>query len=201
MMSEVAAWQPGIKYMLLESLYPNINPYGDIKFHDASTIDQSTPKSRYNDSPFTQADLLSTQDDQVQSLIYQIRKSNIISNNERLATDLYTLFNITKEENPASLGISVDSLSNFYDFLQLYTNLVNPILSLSPDYNIYASWRSKKKIFSVHFLPKGGTHFVHFRPNKRQPEHKIRITGTCTIDSLFDIIEPSSLIGWVFNEG
>jgi hypothetical protein len=201
-MYEVAAWQPEIKYFLPFEQDLKTKPFWEIEFDDTSTIDHSNPKLSiyFRDNPFTQTELLCTQDDQVQALIHQIRKSKVISNHESLANKLLTLFNIAKEENPTSLGIAVDSLSNFYDFLQLYTNIKNPTLSLSPDYNIYASWRSKEQLFSAHFLQNGEIRFVLFKPNNRHPKHKIRITGTVTSDTLTEITTPESLNYWVFDE-
>lgn len=197
-----AWWQPGIKKSsLIFEQYSTIAPWEEI-FNDNSTVDQSKHKFPiyYRGSAFTQAELLSTQDEQVQDLIYQIRKSKIILNHEIIANKLLALFMIAKEENPASLGIAADSLSNFYDFLQSYENIKIPALSLSPDYNIYASWRSVEKLFSVHFLQNDEIRFVLFKPNIRHPKQKIRISGTVTSDTLMEITPPESLDGWVFDE-
>lgn len=150
---------------------------------------------------FTQSDLVSTKDEQAQELILQIRKFFFIFNQESLANQLITLFNFAKEERPTSPGISVKSLSNFYDFLKLNTNIRTPNLSLSPDRNIYASWRVEKRVFSAHFLPEGDIRFVLFKPNKRHPKRKIRVTGIATSDTLMEIIAPENLSDWVLYEG
>ena len=150
---------------------------------------------------FTQSDLVSTKDEQAQELILQIRKFFFIFNQESLANQLITLFNFAKEERPASPGISVNSLSSFYDFLKLNTNIRTPNLSLSPDRNIYASWRVEKRVFSAHFLPEGDIRFVLFKPNKRHPKRKIRVTGIATSDTLMEIIAPENLSDWVLYEG
>lgn len=201
-MPEATAWQPEIQNLLPFEQDLIAERFKDIEFDDTPTVNQSWPKLSvyWGGNSFTQIELLSTQDDQVQALIHQIRKSKVISNHESLANKLLALFNIAKEENPTSLGIAIDSLSNFYDFLQLYTNIKNPTLSLSPDYNIYASWRSKGKLFSAHFLQNGEIRFVLFKPNKRHPKHKIRVTGTATSDTLMEISAPESLNDWVFDE-
>jgi len=149
---------------------------------------------------FTQPDLVSTKDDQAQDLIHQIRKSLIISNQENIANQLITLFNFAKEERPDSPGIAVSSLSSFYDFLILFENIKTPTLSLTPDHNIYASWRAERRIFSAHFLPDGDIRFVLFRPNNRHPNRKIRITGTATGDMLLKIVAPENLRDWVLDE-
>ncbi len=150
---------------------------------------------------FTQSDLVSTKDEQAQELILQIRKFFFIFNQESLANQLITLFNFAKEERPTSPGISVNSLSSFYDFLKLNTNIRTPNLSLSPDRNIYASWRVEKRVFSAHFLPEGDIRFVLFKPNKRHPKRKIRVTGIATSDTLMEIIAPENLSDWVLYEG
>jgi hypothetical protein len=83
--------------------------------------------------PFTQADLLDSEEDQIMEVILRIRASQSISYGERLANRLLTLFNDAKEEDHASLGIAVGSLRNFYNFLKLPTTLKCPIISLTPE--------------------------------------------------------------------
>ncbi len=153
------------------------------------------------DNAFTQSDLVSTKDDQAQELIHQIRKLSFVSSQESAANQLITLFNFAKAERPASPGIAVNSLSSFYDFLKLFTNIKTPSLSLSPDHNIYASWRAENRIFGAHFLPEGDIRFVLFKPNNRHPKRKIRVTGTATGDTLTEIVAAESLIDWVLGEG
>ena len=201
-MYDVAEWQPEVQDFSQYKQLPIAEHFGDIELDDTPMVDQSFPKVKiyWVDDSSTQTELLSTQDEKVQALIYLIRKSKIIPNHESLANRLLTLFNMAKEENPTSLGIAFESLNNFYDFIQLNTNIKNPTLSLSPDYNIYASWRAKGQLFSAHFLQNGEIRFVFFKPNKRHPKHKIRITGTVTSDTLMEITTPESLNNWVLDE-
>jgi hypothetical protein len=150
------------------------------------------------DDPFTQMDLLNNEEDQVQELIFQIRKSLSITCHESLANRLLTLFNDAKEEDSASLGISVGSIRNFYNFFRLHTNLKYPTISLTPDYNIYASWRGEQnRVFSVHFLPNGDARFVIFKPNDRHPGRQIRLSGTATTDTLIKTVESSGVWDWI----
>jgi len=108
------------------------------------------------------------------------------------------LFNDAKEEDSASLGISVGSLRNFYNFLRLHTNLKCPTISLTPDYNIYASWRGEQnRVFSVHFLPNGDVRFVIFKPNDRHPGRQIRLSGIATTDVLMETVVPDSVSDWI----
>ena len=151
-----------------------------------------------NEDPFTQTDLLNNEEDQVQELIFQIRKSLFITYHKNLANRLLALFNDAKEEDSTSLGISVGSLRNFYNFFRLYTNLKCPTISLTPDYNIYASWRvEQKRVFSVHFLPNWDTRFVIFKPNDRHPGRQIRLSGIATTDTLMKTVESSGVWDWI----
>ena len=154
-----------------------------------------------NQDPITQTTLLENEENQVQELIFQIRKSLFIADHESLANRLLILFNDAKEEDPISLGIAAGSLRNFYNFLLLHTNLKCPTLSLTPDYNIYASWRGEQnRVFSVHFLPNENVRFVVFKPNDRHPERKIRLSGTATTDTLIKTVESSGVWDWISHE-
>jgi hypothetical protein len=147
--------------------------------------------------PETQTDLVDNEENQTQDLIFRIRTSTSIPYRERLANRLLTLFNDAKEEDPASLGIAVDSLRNFYNFLHLHDNLKYPSITLSPDDNIYASWRDKQnKVFSVHFWSNKDVRFVIFKPIKKYPDRKFRFSGAATIDTLMDEI-PKDMLDWI----
>ncbi len=144
---------------------------------------------------FTQIELLDIEEDHVQDLIFRIRKSRLIQCREILANRFVKLLHDAKEEDS---GITVDSLRNFYNFFQLNTNLKCPTVSLTPDYNIYASWRSEKgQLFSVLFLPGGDTRFVIFKPNDLHPERQIRISGTATADILMETVAPYGVPDWI----
>jgi hypothetical protein len=151
----------------------------------------------------TQTNLLDAEEDQVQELIFRIRRfSPSISYCQSLADRLVTLFNDAKEENCVSPGISVGSLRNFFIFLQSYTNLKHPTISLTPEYNIYASWRAEpNRVFSVHFLPNGDARFVIFKPNDKHPERQIRLSGIATTDILMDTLAPYGVSDWILEFG
>lgn len=150
--------------------------------------------------PYTQADLLINEEEQVQELIFKIRKSIFIPNHESLANRLLILFNDAKEEDSKSPGITEGSLRNFYYFLLLllHTNLKYPTISLTPDNDIYASWKDEQnRVFSIHFLPNEDTRFVIFKPNDKHPERKIRISGTATTDTLIETVASSGVWDWI----
>ena len=151
-----------------------------------------------NKNPITQTDVLKSEEDQVQELIFQIKRLISIPYNDNLANKLLILFNDAKEEDPYSLGMSARSLRSFIDFLLSHTNLKCPTISLTPDYNIYASWRyEQNRLFSVHFLPNGDARFVIFNPNNRHPERITRISGVATTDILMETVIPNHIEEWI----
>lgn len=190
--SDTGAW------ILLPQKSPTKPRYGStivvkLKGHDILIGDWPE-----KEDPFTQADLLNNEEDQVQELIFRIRKSRSIPYHESLANRLLALFKDAKEEDPDSLGIAAGSLRNFYNFLHLHTNLKRPAISLTPDYNIYASWRGEQnRVFSVHFLPNGDVRFVIFKPNDRHPGRQIRLSGIATSDILMETVAPDGVSDWI----
>ncbi len=147
--------------------------------------------------PLTQTDLLDCEENEIQELIFRIRRLPVIPW-ESLANRLFVLYNDAKEEDSDSPGIALGSIRHFYNFLQSHTDLKCPILSLTPDNNIYASWKEgRNRVFSVHFLPSGDVRFVMFKPNNRHPERQIRISGTATTDTLMQTVTPNGLWDWI----
>ena len=150
------------------------------------------------EDPFTQVDLLDSEEDAAQEIIYRIKTTLSVPYRERLANRLLTLVNDAKEADTSSSGITVGSLRSFYNFFQSHPNLKYPAISLMPEDNIYASWRSEQnRLFSVHFLPNGDTRFVIFKPNERHPDKQIRISGTATTDILMETVTPYGVWDWI----
>ncbi len=144
--------------------------------------------------PFTQADLLDYEDDQIQEAIFRIRTSLSVFCKE-LANRLLSLFHDAKEEE---VSINIDSFRNFYSFFQLNSKLKCPTISLTPENDIYASWKGEQnRLFSVHFLPGGSVRFVVFKPNDRHPEQQIRLSGTATSDILMETVAPYDIWDWI----
>lgn len=150
------------------------------------------------EDPFTQSDLLDSEENMAQEIIYRIKTTLSVPYRERLANRLLTLVNDAKEEDPSSPGITVGSLRSFYNFFQSHPNLKYPAISFMPENNIYASWRSEQnRLFSVHFLPNGDTRFVIFKPNERHPDKQMRISGTATTDILMETVTPYGVWDWI----
>lgn len=172
--------------------------YRNTAFVNQEVSETSVTDFPENQEPITQTTLLKREEDQVQELIFRIKKSKSICYRESLANRLLTLFNDAKEEDPDCLGIAAKSLRNFNNFLHLHTNLKCPTISLTPDYNIYASWRDEQnRMFSIHFLPDADVRFVIFKPNDRHPERKIRISGVATTDVLMGTVTPYGIGDWI----
>jgi len=118
-----------------------------------------------------------------------------------LASQLLDLLQDSIEEEPDALGISIDSLESFFDFVNRYPFLRKPAIALSPDKNVYASWRSDDRVFSIHFLPSGSARFVIIIPNHVTPEHSVRISGESEAKSLIERVEPWGVLQWASVEG
>lgn len=139
-------------------------------------------------------------DEQVKKLISEVKILSI-PYRETLASTLVTLFNDAKEEEPTIPGISPASLSNFYSFLQLHPNIKYPAISLTPDHDVYVSWRGKEnRVLSLHFISDSDVSFVVFTPNDKHPERRIRISGITTTDVLMETLAPFSIWDWISNE-
>lgn len=186
-MTEAISWRPDEYY--------GFEYYGT---SSANYENQGHKLTLLTEDPSTQPDLVSTEDDQAQELIRKIRKWFP----QILADKLIRLFYLAKEESSANPGISVNSLSSFYNFLLSNKIKDIPSLSLTDDHNIYASWMKPDHVFSIHFLSNESIRFVLFMPNVREPGQKNRISGTATGDTpLTEVVPEESLRDWVLSAG
>jgi len=164
----------------------NEKSYG---IHYSTAITKITP---------SQLGLLNVEDEKIQNLIFHIRMSSQISYRERIAANLLFLNDYAKEETSESAGINLGSLQSFYDFIQIHNNLKCPIISLTPDDNIYLSWRGEKnRLFSVHFLSGEEVRFVVFKPNDMHPEKEDRFSGKTTYDVLKEAVIQYHVWDWI----
>jgi hypothetical protein len=145
----------------------------------------------------TQFTLLDDEENQVLDLLFQFRASTSIHHIGKIVNRLDTLMHDAKEEDSSQVGINVDSLRNFIAFLRLHNNLKYPFITLTPDGNIYVSWREVNRVFSVQFLRNKDTRFVIFKPNNLHPKRKIRIAGIATIDVLQETVSPHGIWDWI----
>jgi len=174
--------------------------YKVFRFMRTSTVNQeeNLVLRIVNQDSFTQKDLTSSNENEVHDLIFRIRSTTGISDNITIANKLLKLYNFSKEDDPAFAGIEVSSLQNFYGFLQKNVTLRCPVISLTPDSNIYASWQSDgRRIFSVLFLPDNDVRYVVFKPNDRHPGRMIRNSGITTSDNLMEEVACYRLYDWI----
>ena len=149
-------------------------------------------------TPFVQENILEVEENQVLNLIFDIKRTSFISNREIISRKLLNLYFLEKEEGLDGFGITIGSLRNFYHFLQLYSNIKIPMISLTPDATIYTSWKEHDHLFSINFLSDGEVRFVVFKPNDTNPKHKIRLSGSATADTIMELISTQSLCDWIF---
>jgi hypothetical protein len=147
--------------------------------------------------PYTQDNTLNDQEEKVLEIIYKMINSTFIAKNIELANLVMNLYNLEKDEDQSSVGINIDSLNSFYNFFSFYKNLKLPVVTLTNDCNIYASWKKADKLLSIHFLEEGNIRFVLFVTNKNNKDHKDRISGTATINSLIHFLPNNDLIDWI----
>ena len=181
------SWKSGIPFFL-KVFYYRMTPLANQDEISSSEIQDT----------ITQEDLSNCYEDEVQRLIYQIRRSTLITDGGAIASRLLDLHNYSKIENSECDGIAIGSLRNFYDFICKNLSMKIPVISLTPDNNIYVSWRANKgRVFSIHFLANKDVRFVIFIPNDRHLDRKIRVSGTVTSDILMEKIAPYNIMGWV----
>jgi len=133
----------------------------------------------------------------VEQVIWHVRTTLPLTYRVRLASRLSELQKAVQEEESDGRGISVRSLQHFVEFLEANPSLRCPAISVTPDRNIYASWKSgSDRVFSIHFLPDGEIRFVIFRPNYKHPGQTIRLSGTATVDVVMSITAPQGVLNW-----
>jgi len=157
-----------------------------------------TEACRWHKWSAAETDLVSDNDREAQDLIYSISSTTGIVDRRGIADRLLDLYSASKDEEPGLIGIAARSLFGFYMFLQKNPNLKRPSITLTPDGNIYASWRGDEgRVFSIHFLPDRDVRFVVFKPNRRDPERKTRISGMTTYDMLMEEVAPYCVCDWI----
>lgn len=142
----------------------------------------------------------SVQNESIEEIIWRVGTSVPISYRTKLAARLRELQEDVQKESDG-VGIVVRSLQHFIEFLKAYPMLRRPAVSITPDRNIYASWKSAAdRIFSIHFFPDGNVRFVIFRPNEKHAGEVIRISGKATVDVVMNIATPHEVLSWASDE-
>jgi hypothetical protein len=142
-----------------------------------------------------------TEGESGEEIIWRAATTLSVRYREKLTIRLSELQKAVQEEELECRGISVGSLHYFVEFLKRNPAIRCPAISVTPDRNIYASWKSgPDRVFSVHFLPDSKVRFVIFCPNDRHPGEAVRISGTATVDVLMSIAVPHGVLDWISDE-
>lgn len=161
---------------------------------DISTLDNNYFKEE-NVTVFTQSELVD-KTDYVLYFINRITKSCVNPNCGSLKSRLIELNNEVKEDEPGSDGIVTSSLYSFFRFMDSDIRIERPSIGISPDNNIFASWRVKKyQVFNVHFLSDMTVRYVILESEHQEPQ-----SGTAYIDSLIEIVNSTVVKDWIIIE-
>ena len=107
-----------------------------------------------------------TENESVEEIIWHVGTTLSVRYKAKLASRLSELQKAVQEEELDGRGITVRSLQHFVELLKAYPSLRCPTVSVTPNRNIYTSWKSgSDRVFSIHFLPDGKVRFVIFCPN------------------------------------
>ncbi len=162
-------------------------------------FDPLTIKQLNSVTVFTQQELfdVNVEEKQVQQLISQISLFDQLSCKEIIKNKLGKLYNISKEEDPESTGISLESLRTFFKFLQKSIMAECPIISLTPDNNIYTTWKNiDGQLLSLNFLQDGNVSFVLFKFDTNNPAKMTPASDTIPVTQLFRVIDFTEILGW-----
>ena len=153
--------------------------------------------------PFGQSGSMGTQqpptieDESVEEIIWRVGTTLSVQYRAKLTSRLSELQKAVQEEELDGRGISAKSLQHFLKLLKAYPTLRCPAVSVTPDRNIYASWKSgSDRVFSIHFLPDGKVRFVIFCPNEKHSGETIRLSGAATLDVVMSVVEPHGVLNW-----
>jgi hypothetical protein len=138
-----------------------------------------------------------TENESVEEIIWHVGTTLSVRYKAKLASRLSELQKAVQEEELDGRGITVRSLQHFVQLLKAYPSLRCPTVSVTPDRNIYTSWKSgSDRVFSIHFLPDGKVRFVIFCPNDKHSGETIRLSGAATVDVIIDIAKPHGVLKW-----
>ncbi len=142
-----------------------------------------------------------TENESIEQIIWRVGTTLPISYRKKLASRLSELQEAVREEELDGRGITVRSLQHFIEFLKAHPMLRCPAVSVTPDRNIYASWKSASdRVFSIHLFPDGNVRFVIFRPNEKHAGEVIRLSGTATVDVVMSIASQHGVLSWASDE-
>ena len=167
-----------------------------------ATTQDNILKSLMVEDTATEFRTLEKNEDQVADLIRKIRFTQSIPDRESIAQRLFELLQDVKEEGTESAGMSIESLRNFYNFLQTHRNLKKPAIGLTPVNDIYVSWKAELgSVFSINFLSSSGAvRFAIIASNPRA-ERSVTLSGMANAETLVEKVKPWGVLKWAGREG
>jgi hypothetical protein len=125
-----------------------------------------------------------------------LRNAELITEREALADRLTVLLQDYQDDYGQSLD--AESLHTFIAFVSFYPELKRPIITATPDGNLFAEWKGDEgsRYLGVQFLPTRQVRYVAIRPNPQHPQHRIRSSGVITTDQLLAEIPSHNIGDW-----
>lgn len=105
---------------------------------------------------------------------------------------------LQQTQDSESSPVAIESAECFLEFLGSARGVNLPSLTLTPDGNIYASWRKRDRVFSAEFRSGGFATYVLFRPTPGGTGSKLRSAGSAPACDLLSIPETSPAV-WAFS--
>jgi hypothetical protein len=132
-------------------------------------------------------------------ILTRLQGSREIRHGERIVRRIRALRQMVRDDENEDGDISSDSLRSFFEFLSLHPELNYPDISLTPDGDIYARWKSRdRSLFSIHFLPQSRVRYVVFAPDRKRPDLMDRVSGTGSVDTVLETADRAyGVIGWL----
>lgn len=127
-------------------------------------------------------------------VVSELRTEKSIPEASRLAVRLETL--LTDYQADYGLSLSVESLRTLVRFLFNNPHLKSPIITATPNGNLFGEWKSEGRYLGVQFLTNRHGRYVAVRPNPLYPHHRIRASGVVTTDQLLSEIASHNINEW-----
>lgn len=185
-------------------IYPSNQGWASFYNWDRSATTKNFKKSNdtaaSSDAEENISDLNTIESDEkrVADLIYNLSQTESIKDRKIIAQRLFELVEDLKDDEQEIMGMSLDSLRSFYSFIQLHGDLKKPAIGLTPNNEIYVSWKADNdSVFSIHFLGSEDARFAIITTNIGQ---KVRLSGTANTHDLIEKVKPWGVIKWAERE-
>ena len=174
---------------------PNYTAQPPVRWWGAGTLGGMT----YHDttSPFVLFSRPFDQASSFEALLTYIRFGELCEDGEVLGQRLEELAE-DLDDDVDSPPLSVDSIAGFIEFLLEAEPLRDPGLVVAPNGNLRAEWhQSWSQHFVVEFASQTDAKFVLFAPDPHQQDKTMRLSGTCSIPSVYEEARRCGVAEWV----